>query len=92
MTKRAKRLQRLRQNPQNVSFDDLRQVLEDYGFILKSSVGSHHVFNAKIGEQLWRLTVPYRKPHLKAIYVKDALTAIDEIIELQSNDEDKNDE
>lgn len=34
LTKRQKRLQKLRQSPKDVSFEELRQVLEDHGFVL----------------------------------------------------------
>jgi hypothetical protein len=43
MSKRQKRLQKLRQNPRNVSLDELRQVLEDYSFWLDLIVGGHHM-------------------------------------------------
>jgi len=39
MTKRQKRLQKLRQNPKDVSFEELRQVLEDHGFVLDHATG-----------------------------------------------------
>jgi predicted RNA binding protein YcfA (HicA-like mRNA interferase family) len=48
VTKREKRLQRIRQNPNNVSFKDLRALLEDHGFALERSSGSHHSFKVKI--------------------------------------------
>ena len=80
MSKRAKRLQRLRSNPKNVTFDDLRTVLEDYGFTLERSSGSHHSFKAKIAGEFRLLVVPYSRP-VRPIYVKDAIELIDEIIE-----------
>jgi predicted RNA binding protein YcfA (HicA-like mRNA interferase family) len=58
----------------------LQQVLFDYGFILKRSSGSHHIFEAVFLDQIWQLTIPFRKPHVQPTYVKEALTAIDEII------------
>jgi predicted RNA binding protein YcfA (HicA-like mRNA interferase family) len=82
MTKREKRLKKLRQNPKNISFDDLKQVLEDYGFILDRVVGSHHIFRAVHGERSWRLTIPMKHP-IKSIYVKQSITAIDEIQSMQ---------
>lgn len=90
MTKRDKRLEGIRQNPKNVSFDELKQALEDYGFIMRPSKGSsHHFFRAEINERVWSLTIPFRKPHIKLIYVKKALNAIDEIIALQPTQEDE---
>jgi hypothetical protein len=81
---REKRLRRIKQNPRNVSFDDLKTALEDYGFEMRPSKGtSHHFFRAEIQTQVWTLTIPYKKPHVNVTYVKAALKAIDEIQELQ---------
>ena len=44
MSKRKKRLEKIRQNPKNVSFDDLRQLLENNDFELDHATGSHHIF------------------------------------------------
>jgi predicted RNA binding protein YcfA (HicA-like mRNA interferase family) len=79
MSKRKKRLERLRQNPKNVSLDDLQIVLEDYGFEFKQTVGSHHTFSVEIGGKLRLLVIPFRRP-VKPIYVKKALKLIDQII------------
>jgi predicted RNA binding protein YcfA (HicA-like mRNA interferase family) len=81
MSKREKRLQRLRQNPKNVSFDELKQVLEDYGFEHVRTAGSHHTFIAQTAGYDWRLTIPFNRP-IKQAYVMQALTAIDQIIRL----------
>jgi predicted RNA binding protein YcfA (HicA-like mRNA interferase family) len=91
MSRRAKRLARLRQNPQNASFQDLRRVLEDYGFVLDRVIGSHYIFYVTIGGKVWRLTVPLKKPHLKAVYVKEALKIIDEIIALLGLEDEADD-
>lgn len=91
MTKREKRLQKIRQNPRNVPFDDLKSVLEDYGFVMRTGKGtSHRFFFRKIGDRAWPLTIPFKKPHIKFVYVKQALEAIDEIIELTGEDEEEN--
>ncbi|MFZ4816990.1 MAG: type II toxin-antitoxin system HicA family toxin [Phototrophicaceae bacterium] len=90
MSKREKRLEKLRQSPKDVSFEQLRQVLEDHGFILTKVTGSHHTFKRKIGQEEIRLTIPYRKP-LLAIYVSQAIDEIDRIQSLEHGEE-KNDE
>lgn len=78
MTRRQKRLEKIRQNPKNVKFADLRQLLEDYGFELKRTKGSHHTFVGMVGEEKVSLVVPFKKP-LNTIYVKKALSIIDQI-------------
>lgn len=90
MSKRKKRLQRIRQNPKNVSFEDLRQLLEDYGFVLERSSGSHHSFKVQIKGETILFVVPYRRP-VKPNYVKDALLLIEEL-EAWMELEDKDDE
>lgn len=81
MAKRDKRLQKLRQNPRNVSLDELRPILEDYGFWLDRVVGSHYIFRAEIGGRSWKVVIPFHKP-IKIVYIKQALIAMDEINQL----------
>lgn len=87
MSKRKKRLERIRQNPKNVSFQDLRQVLEDHGFVLDRVVGSHHTFKRKKGDEI--IVVPYTRAQLQSVYVRRALELIDQVIaSAESEDED----
>lgn len=89
MSKRKKRLERLRQNPNNVSLDDLRRVLEDYGFEYKQTVGSHYTFTYYLGGQRKVFVVPFRRP-IKHDYVKNAIKLIDQIsLEQGEDDEDE---
>ncbi|MFZ4816556.1 MAG: type II toxin-antitoxin system HicA family toxin [Phototrophicaceae bacterium] len=91
MTKREKRLQKLRQNPKDVSFDDLRSVLEDFGFEWVRSSGSHHSFNIVIDGEPRLFVVPYRRP-VKPTYVNEALRLIDLILAAEADEEDSNDD
>ena len=91
MSKRRKRLERIRQNPTNVSLDELRHVLEDYGFEYKQTVGSHYTFRYGLCGQTNVLVVPFRRP-LKPIYVKRAVKLIDQMIQEQGDSEDATDE
>jgi predicted RNA binding protein YcfA (HicA-like mRNA interferase family) len=90
MTKREKRLRKLRQSPKNASFAELRQVLEDYDFVLVRTTGSHFIFKVKEDEVEWELVIPFANP-VKVIYVKRALVLIDEIrakkVEVDDDDE-----
>ncbi len=92
MSKRQKRLERLRQNPNNVTLADLRRVLEDYGFVYRQTVGSHYTFSVSIGGTTKLLVVPFRRP-VKAIYIKKALELIDQVIaaEEEADEEDESD-
>ena len=87
MTKRKKRLERIRQNPRNVAFRDLQTVLEDYGFVLDRSSGSHHSFVGTIKGESVLLTIPLAHP-LRPVYVRQALDLIDQIADLTNEDAD----
>jgi predicted RNA binding protein YcfA (HicA-like mRNA interferase family) len=76
MSKREKRLARLRRNPNDVSFDQLRRVLEDYGFEYRQTEGSHYHFSYTLGGATKVYSVPFRRP-VKDVYVKRALKVID---------------
>ena len=82
MSRKQKRLQKVRQNPKNVTFDELRRVLEDFQFEMRPSQGtSHHFFRAEIKRRVWSMTIPFKRPHLNVVYVKKALFMLDEIID-----------
>jgi len=87
MTKREKRLQKLRQNPNNVSFEALQQVLLDFDFELKRSSGSHHTFSITIDGTPHILVVPFRRP-VKPVYVREALRLIERINNQEANDDE----
>ncbi len=77
MTKREKRLAKMRSNPKNVRFDDLDRVLRDYGFERRQPGGgsSHHFYF--LGDN--RLTIPMKRPFVKTVYVKRVLSMLEEI-------------
>lgn len=78
MSKREKRLQKLRQNPKNVAFDDLKQVLEDYGFELDHATGSHFIFRLKVNNTAFRVVIPFGRP-VKSRYVIQTVETIDQV-------------
>jgi predicted RNA binding protein YcfA (HicA-like mRNA interferase family) len=86
VSKRRKRLERIRQNPTNVSLENLQHVLEDYGFEYRQTVGSHYTFSYTLNGQTKLLVVPFKRP-LKSIYVRRAVKLIDQIIHERGEDE-----
>ncbi|MBA3871868.1 MAG: type II toxin-antitoxin system HicA family toxin [Anaerolineae bacterium] len=81
MTKREKRLEKLRQSQKNVSMQELSQVLGDFGFEIEHSPnGSHYKFEYNKVGLVIRLIIPFRRP-IKPYYVKDAIKAIDQVKE-----------
>ena len=77
MARRERRIERLRRSQTDVSPEQLRSVLEGAGFVLERTRGSHYrYFHPALDRQL---VIPYRKP-LFPVYVKEALKAIDEVM------------
>lgn len=76
MTKRAKRIKKLFQNPKTVRFETLHKVLLEQGFEMRQpkSGSSHYVYCR--GEV--QMTVPFKKPFVKEVYVKRVLEIIGE--------------
>jgi predicted RNA binding protein YcfA (HicA-like mRNA interferase family) len=66
---------RIAQHPNAVTIRELQGLLEAYGWTLERVRGSHHIFTR--GRD--RLTVPYRRPHVLAVYVKRVLTLTEEV-------------
>lgn len=77
MVKRQKRLERIRNNPVNVRFEDLDLLLRDYGFERRQPRGGSSHFIYSKGEL--RMTVPMKRPFLKAVYVKQVLKLLEEL-------------
>ncbi len=77
MTKREKRLAKIRNNPKNVRFNELDQLLRDYGFECRQPRGGSSHYFYICGHR--RLTVPKKRPFIKQTYVKQALRQIEEI-------------
>ena len=83
MSKLKKLLQRIRNNPKHVKFEDLDKILIHYGFTKRQpSGGSSHYYYSK-GEKV--ISVPFHQPHIKATYVERAI----ELLEGEINDDDE---
>lgn len=79
MTKSRKLLDRIRNNPKAVSFDDLDKALHDCGFTRRQPRGGSSHYFYTYGEQT--LSVPYKRPYVREIYVKHALALIEQAME-----------
>jgi len=69
MSRYGKLLQRFKNNPTNVNFEDIKKILQYEGYEAINTGGSHWVFR-KDGSN--SITIPYKKP-IKIIYVKKVL-------------------
>ena len=77
MTSTAKRHVKIKNNPDDVRFDEAEKWILSFGFIERMGKGSHKVFT----HPLWkgRLTMQSVRGKAKFYQVKQALKAIEEI-------------
>jgi len=75
LSKHDKELQAIRNNPKNVRFETIRDILLRYGFVETSPRGgsSHYTYHKGI----YRITIPKDSP-INSIYIKQAIRIIDE--------------
>jgi len=78
MAKKRSALERVRNNPKNVTAKDLQELLEDYGFNYRNASGDHYIFK-KEGHR--PITIPYSQNPIALFIVKEILQVIDSIIE-----------
>lgn len=75
MSQKDKLLKAIRNNPKNVSFQEIKKLLEGHGFVCHDGKGSHFVFKR---EGFSPVSIPRKKP-IKAVYVHQVINIIDEI-------------
>lgn len=75
MSKFAKLLQRINNNPKQVRFEELDKILSRGGFIRRQprNGSSHYTYT----KGTVRITVPYDQPHIGEAYVKLAIKALE---------------
>lgn len=54
--------------PSEISFRDIRSLLQSHGWVLERIKGSHHVFT-KQGE--WPISIPVHRGRVKQVYVRE---------------------
>lgn len=80
MTKRAKLLDAMRNNPRDWRIEDLLVVARQFGIECRNSGGSHHVFSFSGVEM--DVTVPAHRP-IKPVYIRQFLLLVDAVKEQQ---------
>lgn len=74
MTKREKLFDKISGSPKDVSFSDIRKLLEQENFSLERITGSHHIFK----KESVIFVIPVHHNKVKTIYVKRVLEIIKE--------------
>ena len=75
MSKKNKLVNWIKNNPKDVRFNDLRNLLNDVGFELKRISGSHYVFS----KENTIFVIPSHNNKVKEIYVKRVIDIIERI-------------
>ena len=94
MTRIKNKLAQYRNNPKNVTFDELKTLLEAFGFEVKNySGGSHYSVSHTKFDVIPHMepnTIPMKKPNVLEVYVKRSLGWIEKAIEFQEAEEAAN--
>ena len=77
ITKKEKLLNRIKNNPITVKFEELDKILQDVGFERRQPNGGSSHYTYGLDNKI--LTVPYKKPYIKVIYVKMAIKLLEDL-------------
>ena len=77
MTKRKKIIERFRENPKSVRFEEMEIMLLSLGFEKRNTGSSHFVFK-HVDYPVIRITVPFKKPFIGAVYVRQVLEQLEQ--------------
>ena len=87
MTRKDKKIEKYRNNPKDVSFDELKALLESHGFEVKNYSGGSHfsVSHPKydVIKEMEPRSIPRGRPNVLEVYVRRAIRWIDMKIEMQ---------
>ena len=70
---KRKLLARLKNNPKNATFDDIRTLLSQEGFELDRVTGSHHIFK----RSGITFVIPVHQNRVKSVYVRRVIELIE---------------
>ena len=75
MSKLEKLLERIKNNPKTVRFEELDKILTNAGYErAQPRGGSSHYTYRKVGRDA--ITIPYRRPYVAEVYVSKVLRAL----------------
>lgn len=90
MTKHEKRLQKARNNPKDLSYPDFISILENEGYTVRMTKGSHRVATKMVGDS--KFTITFAEPHgkRKAMNHADIKLLLEQLEAAQELREDTN--
>lgn len=77
ITKKEKLLNRIKNNPKTVKFEELDKILQGDGFERRQPSGGSSHYTYGLADKI--LTVPCKKPYIKVIYVKMAIKLLEDL-------------
>ena len=79
MGKLEKLLEKIKNNPRHVRFEELDKILIRAGFEKRQPRKglSHYLYRKR--DKI--ISIPYNEPHIKAHYVKEAISALEGVME-----------
>lgn len=90
MGRLEKRVAKMRRNQRGVRFQEMDALLTALGFE-KRTLGSHNHYTLKTDDGSYPITIPFKRPHIGRIYVKQILALIDELDLLNDDTENEDD-
>lgn len=77
ITKKEKLINRIKNNPKTVKFEEIDKILLDVGFERRQPSGGSSHYTYVLEDKI--LTVPFKKPYVKVIYIKTAIKLLEEL-------------
>ncbi len=77
MTKKEKLLEKIKNNPKAVKFKEIDKVLRDIGFERRQPSGGSSHYTYTFEDKT--ITIPYKRPYVKVIYIKKAIKLLEEL-------------
>lgn len=76
MSTKLKRIKSILDNPKSVSFNDIKIILENFGYSGEqpSRGSSHYIFRK---EGCYSITVPKKHPYVKEHYIKEIILLLE---------------
>ncbi len=77
MSKRQKLIEKIKDNPKKIRFEELDKVLLSAGFQRRQPLkgSSHFIYTIKDKT----LSIPYKRPYVKVVHVKNAIQILEEL-------------
>jgi predicted RNA binding protein YcfA (HicA-like mRNA interferase family) len=92
LTKRDKLRRKIRNNPKNVKFSELKTLLLNFGFVLIRSSGSHHLFRYSEETLSKSIVIPVHGSQVGIVYVETVTETLDQLFPIDEQVEGENDD